>query len=381
MVAPQQKFMNPISHAESAGPADSSRLTIDLRALAGNWRRLAQLAGPAEAAAAVKGDAYGMGLEAAGAALERAGCRSFFVALPSEGLRLRRILPRAAIYVLSGLTAGNAPALAAAALRPVLGSREEWDEWAAYCTGGGRGEAALHIDTGMNRLGVGMNEARAIAAADPARLGLTLVMSHLACADTPEHRLNRLQLERFRTASWLFEGIPASLANSAGIHLSPDYRFDLVRPGIALYGGAFQAGVPPLGVVATAEAQVLQIRDVPAGESVGYGAAQTLRRDSRIAILSAGYADGYPRSAGSTDERPGASVFLNGRRAPLAGRLSMDLMAVDVTDVPNVKRGDWAELLGANIPVDEVAGIAGTIGYELLTSLGGRYERRYVGAA
>ncbi|MCX5511995.1 alanine racemase [Kaistia algarum] len=373
--------MNPIAQAEAAGPADSSRLTIDLGALVGNWRHLARLAGQAETAAAVKGDAYGMGLEPTGTALERAGCRSFFVALPSEGLRLRRILPRAAIYVLSGLTAGNAPALAAASLRPVLGSIEEWREWSAYRAGGGRGEAALHIDTGMNRLGLSLDEARDVSTGDWRRQGLTLVISHLACADTPGHPLNETQLKRFRAGAALFEGLPASLANSAGIHLGAHYGFDLVRPGIALYGGAFQAGMPSLDVVAKAEALVLQVRDVPAGESIGYGASQTLRRDSRIAILSAGYADGYPRIAGSTDEQPGASVFLNGRRAPLAGRLSMDLMAVDVTDVPNVKRGDWAELLGANIPVDEVASIAGTIGYELLTSLGGRYERRYVGAA
>ena len=381
MAAPHQKFTNPIAQEGTAGPGDASRLTIDLGALAGNWRRLARLAGPAETAAAVKGDGYGIGLEAAGAARDRAGCLTFFVAVPSEGLRLRRVLPRATLYVLNGLTADSANALAAAGLRPVIGSLEEWREWSAWRADGGQGEAALHIDTGMNRLGLTADEAQSVAATDWRQQGLALVISHLACADTPTHALNQLQLERFRAAAGLFAGLPASLANSAGIHSGPDYRFDLVRPGIALYGGVFREGVAPLDVVATVEAQVLQVRDVPAGEPIGYGAAETVKRPSRVAILCVGYADGYPRAASSTDARPGASVFLHGKRAPLLGRISMDLMAIDVTDIPAARRGDWAELFGPNIAVDEVAGFAGTIGYELLTSLGGRYQRRYTGGA
>jgi len=206
------------------------------------------------------------------------------------------------------------------------------------------------------------------------------VMSHLACADTPDHPLNHAQLAAFREVRALFPGVPASLANSAGIFLGPDYHFDLVRPGIALYGGAAVADVPnPMRPVVILEARILQVRDARPGETVGYGATETLGRPSGLAILGAGYADGYPRHASSSDERPGARAFLHGLSAPLVGRVSMDLIAVDVTEVPGARRGDWVELFGPNIPVDEVAERAGTIGYELLTHLGRRYHRRYLG--
>lgn len=356
------------------------RLTVDLAALARNWKVLAARAGGAETAAAVKGDAYGVGLEPAGRALSRAGCRSFFVALAEEGLRLRAELPDAVIHVLNGLPPGGAARLAAARLRPVLGSLAEIEEWAAYRAAGGTGLAALHIDTGMNRLGLTAAEAGMIAGR-AGELGLGLVMSHLACADQRDHPLNAAQLAVFRAAAALFPGLPASLANSAGMHLSPDYRFDLVRPGIALYGGRFGSTEQLLETVVRVEAAIVQVRSVAAGETVGYGAVEHVRRPSRIAILSAGYADGYHRLAGSSDDRPGAGVFLHGRRAPLVGRISMDLIAIDVTDIPAARRGDFAELFGPNIPVDEAAASAGTIGYEFLTGLGRRYHRRYEGAA
>lgn len=359
-----------------------SRLTIDLGALAANWRTLAGRVGAAETAAAVKGNAYGIGLEPVTQALWKAGCRTFFVALPAEGFQLRAILPEAVIYILNGLAPDSADALTHAELRPVLGSLAEIEEWAAFRASGGAGQAALHIDTGMNRLGLTIDQAHALAdlSVNWRALGLSLVISHLACADTPDHALNQQQLHRFQDASARFAGVSASLANSAGIFLGPDYHFDLVRPGIALYGGSFGQD-ETLQTVATAEARILQLRDVPAGECIGYGAAETVHRRSRIAILSAGYADGYFRAAGSSDDRPGASVFVNGTRAPLVGRISMDLMAVDITDVPDVARGDWVELFGPNIPIDEVAAAAGTIGYEFLTGLGHRYARRYIGGA
>jgi len=359
-------------------------LTIDLAALAANWRDLAARAEGAVAAAVVKGDGYGIGLEPAARALSAAGCTTFFVALPEEGLRLRRALPQATVYVLGGLLEGDARVYADADLRPVLSSLPEIAEWAAFRRAGGTGGAALHVDTGMNRLGLILAEALALAGERPLvdSLGLTLVMSHLACADTPAHPLNRAQLVAFREVRALFPGVPASLANSAGIFLGSDYHFDLVRPGIALYGGAAVADVPnPMRPVVTLEARVLQVRDSRSGETVGYGATETLGRPSRLAILAAGYADGYPRHASSSDARPGARAFLHGLSAPLVGRVSMDLVTVDVTEVPGARRGDWAELFGPNIPVDEVAERAGTIGYELLTRLGHRYHRTYLGGA
>jgi alanine racemase len=356
------------------------RLLVDLAALADNWRATARLAGRAEASAVVKGDAYGIGIEAAATALAAAGCRTFFVALASEGLRLRPLLPEAPIYVLNGLPPGAAPELAGAGLQPVLGSAEEVEEWAAYRAAGGTGAAALHVDTGMQRLGVTADEAAAIAPRAEA-LGLSLVMSHLAAADQPGHPLNAAQLACFRSVASAFAGLPASLSNSAGLHLGADFLFDLVRPGIALYGARSTAAAPPLATVVTAEARIVQVRDVAAGTAVGYGASEHVRRASRIAILGAGYADGYHRRAGSADDRPGASVHLHGRRAPLVGRISMDLIAVDVTDIPEARRGDHAELFGPNIAIDEVAERAETIGYELLTGLGRRYERHYRGGA
>jgi alanine racemase len=356
------------------------RLSIDLGALVANWRTLAALAPGARTAAVVKADAYGIGIEPAVRALSAAGCTTFFVALPDEGRRTRQVTGDAEIYVLNGLPPGDAPFLAAFDLRPVLGSMAEIDEWLAFRQAGGTTGCAVHIDTGMNRLGLSPAEAGALAA-DADRVALlapALVMSHLAGADTPASPRNAAQLAAFRQVRELFPGVPASLANSAGIQLGSDFQFDLTRPGIALYGGESIAGRPPLRPVVTAEARVIQVREAKPGDAVGYGAAETLRRPSRIAILAAGYADGYHRAAGSADTAPGASVFIRGRPAPLVGRISMDLIAVDVTDCPDVRRGDWAELFGPHVPVDDVARRAGTIGYELLTGLGRRYARTYL---
>ena len=192
--------------------------------------------------------------------------------------------------------------------------------------------------------------------------------------------MNRRQLALFREVRAEFRDLPASLANSAGVFLGPDYHFDLVRPGIALYGAVAVNGVTnPMRPVVTAEARVLSVRDAEEGETVGYGATKSLRESARLATLSVGYADGYHRLAGTTDEHPGAWAWVRGQRAPLVGRVSMDLITIDVTQIPGVVRGDWVELFGRHIPVDEVARHAGTIGYELLTGLGRRYVRRYVG--
>jgi alanine racemase len=359
------------------------RVTIDLGALANNWRMLARRAESAATAAVVKADAYGIGLEPAARALAEAGCQTFFVALADEGLRVRAAVRDAIIYVLDGFLPGAAEAFAEARLRPVLSSWPEIGEWAAFRRdGSGNLRAAIHVDTGMNRLGLTPGEARRLAQnADLlAAIAPDLIMSHLACADTPDHAMNRKQLAAFRAVRVLIPDVPASLANSAGIFLGSDYHFDLVRPGIALYGGEAVAGQPSsTRPVAALEARILQVREAKPGERVGYGATETLRRPSRIAVLGAGYADGYHRRAGSSDERPGARAYLRGRYAPLVGRVSMDLIAIDVTDVAGAERGDWVELFGANIAVDEVARHAETIGYELLTGLGRRYARTYIG--
>ena len=264
-----------------------------------------------------------------------------------------------------------------AALRPVLNSLEEVEAWARLA---GPSPSAIHVETGMNRLGIPLRDAVDLAGHTELheKFAPRLLMSHLACADTPENPLNRAQRALFEEVRAEYPGLPASLANSAGIFLGPEYRFDLVRPGIALYGAAFADDRPPLATVVTLQARIPQVREAKAGETVGYGAAKQLKRDSRIAILSAGYADGYHRMAGSSDARPGAHAFLRGRQIPIVGRVSMDLIAVDVTGIPGVSRGEWVELFGPNMPIDAVAAAAGTIGYELLTGLSRRAERAYV---
>ncbi|MCC0043636.1 MAG: alanine racemase [Brucellaceae bacterium] len=364
------------------------RLTIDLDALAANYRRLAALSAPAETAAVVKADAYGLGIEHAVPALAAAGCRTFFVAYPAEGLAARAAAPDARVFVLSGpMSERSAGVIAEAGLIPVLKSVDDIALWRRVS--GGR--AALHVDTGMNRLGVSESEAAVFAAenAGGETIPLVLVMSHLACADNSGHPLNRQQLESFQRVEALFEGIDSSLANSAGIMLGGDYRCALTRAGIALYGGrASNAGDNPMRPVVTAETRVLQVRRVSAGGAVGYGAAAKVERDSIVAIAATGYADGYHRAASGTGVplretiARGACGFAAGQRVPVVGRVSMDLTAFDVTDcAKSVAPGDWIELFGPNIPVDEVAEAAGTIGYELLTGLGRRYERVYVGGS
>jgi len=364
-------------HPSEAG----GRLTIDLKALAANYTELARRVAPAACAAVLKGDAYGTGLPQAARALWQAGARTFFVALLSEARVLRALLLDAEIFVLNGLFAGTEPVYRDLDLRPVLGSLPEIARWQAFCEQSARPlPAALHVDTGMNRLGVSPTEAINLAEGQ-SELGfpLVLLMSHLACADEPGHALTPRQIEDFRAIAALFPGVRASLANSAATLGEPDARFDLVRPGIAVYGGTSRVGVPALAPVVTLELRIVQVRHVHEGETIGYGAAQTARRPTRIAILSGGYADGIPRLAGSSDQRAGTDVLIAGVRCPSIGRVSMDLMAIDVTDLPEeaVQAGGWATLLGAGLSVDHLAQHAHTIGYEILTSLGRRYDRRW----
>jgi len=370
---------------ETSGPPEREAgavLTIDLAALAANWRELAARAAPAECAAVVKADGYGCGIASVSAALAKAGCRTFFVAELAEAHSVRRVAPSAAIYVLNGLAPGTADAFAQCDLRPVLGSLVELAEWQEFRVAAGwRGAAALHVDTGMNRLGLTGKQAADVAAGDGSRSSIGLLMSHFACAEEPSHPLNARQMAEFREVRALFPGVPASLANSSGIFLGPDAHHDLVRPGVALYGANPTPGhLNLMRSVVRLEARIVQVREVAPGETVGYGATWTAHRPTRVAILALGYADGMPRAASASDTKPGAEARIAGRRCPIAGRISMDLVAVDVTDLPDdiPRRGDFAALLDEEIGVDELASHARTIAYEVLTRLGRRYRRIYV---
>lgn len=360
-------------------------LSIDLDALQSNYRLLAKKAGKGGCGAAVKGDAYGLGLGPVGKALWAAGCRIFFVARATEGGDLRAFLPEAIIYVLDGLVPGQAEYYARNDLRPALISIEETREWAAFGRQYGRAlPCALHIDTGINRLGLSRTEYDAILADRflIAGIDVALVMSHFACADEPEHPLNAKQIKRFAEARAKLPDTPTSLSNSSGIFLKNRPAIDLARAGIALYGGNPQPGKKnSMKPVAQLNGTVLQVRDVKKGETVGYSATWKAQRDSRIAILGAGYKDGIPRSLSSRINNGPAQVWIGGRRCPIVGRISMDMMAIDVTAAPRskVSRGAQAEIIGARIPVDEAAGWAGTISYELLTRLGSRFARVYSG--
>jgi alanine racemase len=357
-------------------------LSIDLSAIQKNWRFLASHAGTAECGAAVKGNAYGLGVEPVGRALWEAGCRSFFVARPKEGEELRGVLPEATIYVLDGLFPGQAEFYAQNNLLPALISIEEAREWAAFGRVYGRKlPCAIHVDTGINRLGFPMGEYTALLAETATMDGLhvSLLMSHLACAEESTHPLTLKQRDTFNTVRTKLPGVPASLANSSGIFLGKDYAHDLVRPGIAIYGGnPTPALANPMYAVALLEGTILQTREVEAHETVGYGATWKAPRKSRVAVLGAGYKDGVPRALSSGNSNNPPQVFLGGKRCPIIGRVSMDMMAIDVTDLTQaVKRGDRAEILGPNILIDEAANWAGTISYELLTRLGSRYARLY----
>jgi alanine racemase len=360
-------------------------LTIDLAAIEANWKKLAGTTIPVECAAVVKADAYGCGLDPVTHKLAKAGCRTFFVADVGEGRRVRAIAPEAVVYVLNGLMPGSAQAFAADNLRPVINSTTELAEWDAFvATKGWRGGAALHVDTGMNRLGISIDEAVAIAPRIQSEThGFTLLMSHLACAETPDHPMNDRQIRLFREIRIMYRGVPSSLANSAGIFLGGTMYCDLVRPGIALYGANPTPGKKnPMRPAVELGGRIIQVRAVNKGESVGYGATFTAARASRVAVIAVGYADGFLRSAAAGKGKPAAEVVIGGKRCPVAGRVSMDLIAVDVTDLPDgtARRGDLATLIGEGMSVDDLAAAMGTMAYEVLTSLGPRYHRIYKGA-
>lgn len=357
---------------DQAPPGAQATLTVDLGAVAANWRALAAQSGGAECGAAVKADAYGVGLATVVPALARAGCRTFFVAHLGEALALRRLAPAATIYLLNGLPPADVETLAANAIRPVLADADQIARWRA----GGAGPCALQIDTGMNRLGLRW-DADAPDPADLSALGVTLLMSHFVASEEPDNPLNATQIARFAHWRARYPDSPASLANSSGCFLPDVPGYALTRPGYALYGGNPTPDAPnPMRDVVRLAAPILSIRAIPAGESCGYNAIWTAARPSRIAAVGVGYADGYPRACGGGDARPGGFARVEGRRVPIVGRVSMDLTLLDVTDAPDARVGSEAVLIGDGIGVDEVGGWAGTNGYEVLTRLGPRYARR-----
>lgn len=362
--------------------AANPRLDIDLAAIAANYRRLASAAPAAEPAAVVKCDAYGLGAAAVARTLiAEAGCRTFFVAYSEEGAALRPAIgPDPDIYVFNGPFPGTVAAHRAHRLTPVLNSIEQAQLWASAAPGA---PAALHVDTGINRLGLPLTEVS--AARSIAGLAVGVVMSHLACASDAASAMNERQRRDFEEAAALFPGARRSLSSSGGALLGARYGYDMLRLGVGLYGvNPHDAPVEGIACVATLTAPVIQMREIAAGDSVGYGASFTAKRPTRLATAALGYGDGFPR-AGSNAAR----AFLGGAVCPVAGRVSMDLIVIDITDAPRaVMVGDRAEFFGKRLLIDEQATRCGTIGYELLTGVGGlsrtaaglgvRVERRYL---
>lgn len=357
-------------------------LTIDLDALAANWRQLRDRMEGGACAAVVKADGYGLGAIPAARRLSAEGCTTFFVADIEEGIALQQAVPAAEIFVLNGLPPGAAALFTRHRLAPCLNDPDQVKDWLAYCGRTAPRQAALHVDTGMTRLGLDLRDLEALDPDAVNALPGLILMSQLACADEPEHPLNRRQLTAFAGIRPRFPGARASLANSSGLFLDSDYRFDLGRPGYALYGGnpTPAAGENPMRPVVRLQATVLQVREIRHGRTVGYGATAETAPPASIATLAAGYADGYLRSLSNR-----GAVFVDGRPCPVAGRVSMDLLTVDVTDAmragSDIRPGALVDLINDAHTIDCVAERAGTIGYEILTGLGGRYRRRYLGEA
>lgn len=364
---------------DTAAAMAGGRLVIDLAALRDNYRQIASHVAPARAAAVVKADAYGLGVTRTAVAFAEAGCRDFFVAHLAEALNLQPTLPvDARLYILNGLMPGTEMVCANAGILPVLNSVDQATRWRETAQAIRRPlPAVLQFDSGMARLGINDDEATMLAS-DPAfrvDVPLALVMSHLACADTPDHSVNAAQIARFDALAALFPSAPRSFANSGGAFLAPAFHNRVVRPGIALYGGAPNDAQPnPMRPVIQLDARVIQVRTIPAGSGVGYGHSFHATHETRIATIAVGYADGLPRALGNR-----GAVWFNGIRLPIAGRVSMDSTTLDVTALPAgaLQLGDWVELIGPHQTLDTLAHDAGTISYEILTSLGARYHRVY----
>ncbi|MFT4117297.1 alanine racemase [Bradyrhizobium sp.] len=381
---PQTGLLSADANQAAALAAYGGVLTVDLDAVIANWRKLEKTAVPAECAAVIKADGYGCGAGQVAQALAKAGCKTFFVATIEEARTVREAVPEITIYVLGGYFQNTGEHYAKINCRPVIGDLNELAEWDVFCRRTGwSGGAAIHVDTGMNRLGLTLAEAQAIIPRiNAGDHGIALVMSHLVSAEQLNNPANAKQLAAFRGIASEFSGVPATLANSSGVFLGAAFQFDIVRPGAALYGvNPTPEADNPMQPVVDLKARIVQIRNVERGETVGYGGTWTARRPTKLAIIAVGYADGYFRAASSNDGTRGAEVVVAGKRCPIAGRISMDLIAIDITDLPPnaARRGHMVTLLGDGITVDELAHHFGTIGYEVLTSLGRRYARVYKG--
>src|SRR5689334_23226790 len=380
-----KSLLSPEANQLAAHASATGILTVDLDAIVANWRKLEKTAVPAECAGVVKANAYGCGAEQVSRALANAGCKTFFVATLDEARVVRSAVPApATIYVLDGFFQNAGEAYAKIDCRPVIGELNELAEWDVFCRRSGwNGGAAIHIDTGMNRLGLTVAEAQGIIPRiNAGDHGITLVMSHLASAELLNNPTNAKQLAAFREIASQFSGVPAAQSYSARIFLGPQFQFDMDRPGAALYGvNPTPEADNPMQQAVELKARIVQIRSVEKCETVGYGGTWTARRPTKLAIVAAGYADGYFRAASANDGTRGAEVVVAGKRCPIAGRVSMDLTAVDITDLDKnaARRGHMVTLIGDGITVDELAHHFGTIGYEVMTSLGRRYARIYKG--
>ncbi|EGD57989.1 alanine racemase [Novosphingobium nitrogenifigens DSM 19370] len=350
-------------------------LTIDLGALAANYRLIRQQVSPAQVAGVVKADGYGLGAALVARTLIDEGCRHFCVALLGEAAALvPHVRGEADVFVLNGLLPGDEAECATLGAIPVLNSLDQIELWSAQARARGRKlPAMLQFDTGMSRMGLSPEEIDRLLATpdvlDP--IDVRFLISHLACADDPTAAANAEQAERFRAITAHFPGVPRALDNSGGSFLDRGH-FDLVRAGIALYGGAPRAGANPMHAVVALEARIAQLRTIPAGTGVGYGLTFRAERETRIATIQVGYADGWPRCLGNR-----GAAYIGGVRAPIAGRVSMDSITLDVTDVPaeHLFPGAPVELVGPHQSIDDVANDAGTISYEILTQLSRRYDR------
>ena len=359
----------------------SARLTIDLKAVQDNWLKLASLGQGAACGAVVKANGYGLGCEAVMQALYEIGCRIFFIATIAEGEAARKVFPSAKLYVFDGIIKGGVERLISAQLEPVIGSLEELDDWlASGYQQEGKLKAALHFDTGMNRLGFSSTEAEKIAAKIQG-YAPSLIMSHFVSSQIQDSPLNSKQISSFNQICRFFPGVPASMANSSAIFMREKPFYDVLRPGYALYGGNPTPLAPnPMRNALKLEARILTIRDLAPGETVGYDALWTAQRPSRIATLGIGYADGVHISASAGNAQIGGEAYAAGVFCPFIGRVSMDYIMIDITDTPHalLQRGDWVELLGEKITIDDLAKRSGVIGYEVLTRLGMRYARQYL---
>ncbi len=361
-------------------------LDINLSALAENYRILCGQAPASECGGVVKADGYGLGAGIVGQTLYDAGCRTFFVALPAEGAKLRQVLPNVPIIILNGFF-GDGALYLEHGLTPALGSLDDIVRWSDFCTKTAKQKlpAYLHVDTGISRLGIPPHDLPKLQelTTQIEAIDFKAVMTHLACADEPGHDMNETQCQNFddvlNALPRNLKNLPRSFANSSGIFLGPDYQRDIMRPGVALYGANPTPNKPnPMQDVIELKGKIMQVDTLDKGTTVGYGSAYVTSRKERIAKIAVGYADGYPRNLGGI-----ATAAIGGKRVPVVGRISMDMLTVDLTDIDEeISRvGDYVHLIGGGVPLDEVAKAAGTIPYEILTSLGHRYHRNYLGGA